>query len=183
MSKNPTTLQLAELYQVAEVTVEKWKERGMDVYSVPNLVGAVLGQRTIPGTWKELKQNLDGGTAKSIEEAKLEQVNLQNAKLKRELEMYDIRLIPKDVVEKDGAIIAFVIAELIANIRSECGPMLEGLTAAEIDEKVGPWMDEWEERLKRQTEEIWERAAKHIAEQEMRGGLKRARAIKNKEGE
>ena len=125
------------------------------------------------------KAGKDPGLAQQIQREQLRGLKLENKKREKLTAVFDLEYIHRGVAEEDGAILAFVVAELIADIRSECGPMLEGLTAAEVDEKVGPWMDSWEERFKDELDKIWKRAAEAVAK-ELRGDLKKAREAQNK---
>lgn len=91
----------------------------------------------------------------------------------RLLEIIDEAYIPRKVAEDDGAQIAFVVGELIQEVRCRFGPMLDGLSAAEIDEKLQSWADSWEERLKDEGSKIWERAREAIVN-DLRGDMRKA---------
>ena len=112
-----------------------------------------------------------------IQAEQLRKLELENAKLEKFLAVLDGEYIPKKSVEENNRMIAFAVGQLIQDVRTQAGPMLEGLSAAEIDEKVETWLDNWETKLKDERDKVWQRAADAV-HAELRGDMKKAAASK-----
>jgi len=129
-------------------------------------------------TWKKWQNDLSLGGAELADRkkrAEIERIDTATEKEQRLLAILDEEYLPRKELEVALAEVAGVCDSFDSAILSELPSRLSGLTPAQIEKELTPFVDEWKEARSTARSRPW-KAARAAVEKELRGDLKKAAA-------
>lgn len=107
-----------------------------------------------------------------ILETDLRRKQAEAEKQERLLAVLDATYLPRESVEQSCRTIARVCNQFFRSVRSELPPLLEGMTAPQIEAALIPWVQNWEAKLEDSQSDLWKEAQRAV-QAELRGDFKK----------